>query len=599
MNATNETLAADVSWRLADITGSNDGSSIDALLDDAQARAVDLQPMRGRLGSLTPVELGAFWQAVEDASEPLARAGNFAQLRFATDTADPANGALMMAMQERATAIATTLVWVELEWASLGDAYVDAVLADPALGRFRHHLRVVRLARPHLLSEAEEKILAEKSLTGGSAWSRLFDELLAGLRVELPSVGEVALEEAFSRTQSVDRVVRAEAAAGITAALQPGLRTRAYIYNTLLADKATDDRLRAYNSWIAARNLSNQATDESISALIEAVVSRYGLVQRWYRLKASLLGLDQLSFYDRNASLPTGEDTAVIDWEEAKETVIDAYASYSPTLAAGARRFFDEGWIDAPLRPAKQGGAFCAPVTPGLHPYVLVNYTGTRRDVLTLAHELGHGLHFLLARDQSLFEHVTPLTLAETASVFGEAVTFGRLLEHEHDPRRRLALLASSVDDAIATVFRQVSMWRFEDLAHRARRSEGELSVERINALWMESQMELFGDTINTDGYESWWSYIPHFIHTPGYVYAYAYGQLLAMSVYQRSLDGGPPFAEKYLAMLAAGGSRSPEELTAMVDCDLNDPEFWAAGLDLVERRLDEAEAAANALRAS
>ena len=596
MNATNETLAADVSWRLADITGSNDGSSIHALLDEAQARAVALQPRRGQLGSLSPAALGAFWQAVEDASEPLARAGNFAQLRFATDTADPANGALMMAMQERATAIATTLVWVELEWASLDDAFVDTVLADPALLRFRHHLRVVRLARPHLLSEAEEKILAEKSLTGGSAWSRLFDELLAGLRVELPSAGEVALEEAFSRTQSVDRTVRAEAATGITTALQPGLRTRAYIYNTLLADKATDDRLRAYNSWIASRNLSNQATDESISALIEAVVSRYGLVQRWYRLKARLLGVDRLSFYDRNAALPTGEDTAVIDWEEAKETVIDAYASYSPVLATGARRFFDEGWIDAPLRPAKQGGAFCAPVTPGLHPYVLVNYTGTRRDVLTLAHELGHGLHFLLAREQSLFEHVTPLTLAETASVFGEAVTFGRLLEHENDPRRRLALLASSVDDAIATVFRQVSMWRFEDLAHRARRSEGELSVERINALWLESQVELFGDTIDTDGYESWWSYIPHFIHTPGYVYAYAYGQLLAMSVYERSIDGGPSFADKYLAMLAAGGSRSPEELTAMVDCDLNDPQFWAAGLDLVERRLDDAEAAANAV---
>jgi oligoendopeptidase F len=596
MNAHNETLAADVTWRLADITGSNEGASINALLDDAEARAGALQPMRGRLASLTAGELGAFWQGVEDASEPLARAGNFAQLRFATDTADPANGALMMGMQERATAIATTLVWVELEWAALDDAFVDVVLADPALRRFRHHLRVVRLARPHLLTEPEEKILAEKSLTGGSAWSRLFDELLSVLRVQLPSAGEVALEEAFSRTQSVDRNVRAEAAAGITEALLPGLRTRAYIYNTLLADKATDDRLRAYDSWIAARNLSNQASDESISALIEAVVSRYDLVQRWYRLKAKLLGLDRLSFYDRNAALPTGEETAVIDWEEARDTVIDAYASYSPVLADGARRFFDEQWIDAPLRPAKQGGAFCAPITPSSHPYVLVNFTGTRRDVLTLAHELGHGLHFLLARGQSLFEHVTPLTLAETASVFGEAVTFGRLLENETDPRRRLALLASSVDDAIATVFRQVSMWRFEDLAHRARRSEGELSVERINALWLESQHELFGDTIDTQGYESWWSYIPHFIHTPGYVYAYAYGQLLAMSVYQRSLDGGPAFADKYLAMLAAGGSRSPEELTAMVNCDLNDPEFWSAGLDLVEQRLAEAEAAADAL---
>ena len=599
MNAPDPRLAADVSWRLSDITGSDDGSSIHPILDDAAARAERLQRFRGQLATMTAADLGAFWQEVEDISELLGRVGNFAQLRFATDTADPANGALMMAMQEEATAIGTTLVWIELEWAALDDAFVDAALDDAALGRWRHNLRVIRLNRPHLLSEAEEKVLAEKSLTGASAWSRLFDEQLAGLRVELGSGGAsetIAFEEAFSRLLSPEQTVRAQAAAAIAATLQPGLRTRAYIYNTLLADKATDDRLRAYDSWISSRNLANQASDESISALIEAVVSRYDIVQRWYRLKAKLLGLDQLAFFDRNASIATGEAESSLPWDEAKRIVLDAYGSYSPTLAAGAQRFFDEGWIDAPIRPAKQGGAFCAPVTPQLHPYVFVNYTGTRHDVLTLAHELGHGLHFLLACEQSLFEHVTPLTLAETASVFGEAITFGRLLEGETDPRRRLSLLAGSVDDSIATVFRQVSMWRFEDAAHKARRSEGELSVERINELWMGSQHELFGDTIDTTGYESWWSYIPHFIHTPGYVYAYAYGQLLALSVYRRSLDGGPEFAQKYLAMLAAGGSRSPEELTAMVDCDLNDPGFWMAGLDLVEERLIATERAALAL---
>lgn len=599
MNASDTTPAGQVAWRLSDITGSDDGQSVHPLLDDASGRAEALQRFRGRLGSLTASELAAFWMELEEASELLARVGNFAQLRFATDTADPANGALMMAVQERSTAIGTTLVWVELEWAALDDAFVDAVLADEQLTRWRHNLRVLRLNRPHLLTEAEEKVLAEKSLTGASAWSRLFDEQLSGLRVKLASDetgATIAFEEAFSRMQSPDRTTRAEAAAGITETLSVGLRTRAYIYNTLLADKATDDRLRSFESWISSRNLANQATDESIRALIDAVVSRYELVRRWYRLKAKLLGLEKLSFYDRNASLSTGEAEQTIGWEEAKTIVLDAYASYSLTLAAGAQRFFDEGWIDAPLRDAKQGGAFCAPVTPNLHPYVLVNYTGTRHDVLTLAHELGHGLHFLLAKDQSLFEHVTPLTLAETASVFGEAITFGRLLENETDARRRMSLLAGSVDDSIATVFRQVSMWRFEDAAHTARRTEGELSVERLNELWMASQAELFGDTVDIEGCDSWWSYIPHFIHTPGYVYAYAYGQLLALSVYRRSLDGGPAFAEKYLQMLAAGGSRSPEELTAMVDCDLNDPGFWSAGLDLVEERLAAAELAADNL---
>lgn len=599
MNASDTRPAGQVAWRLSDITGSDDGQSVHPLLDDASGRAEALQRFRGRLGSLTASELAAFWMELEEASELLARVGNFAQLRFATDTADPANGALMMAVQERSTAIGTTLVWVELEWAALDDAFVDAVLADEQLTRWRHNLRVLRLNRPHLLTEAEEKVLAEKSLTGASAWSRLFDEQLSGLRVKLASDetgATIAFEEAFSRMQSPDRTTRAEAAAGITETLSVGLRTRAYIYNTLLADKATDDRLRSFESWISSRNLANQATDESIRALIDAVVSRYELVRRWYRLKAKLLGLEKLSFYDRNASLSTGEAEQTIGWEEAKTIVLDAYASYSLTLAAGAQRFFDEGWIDAPLRDAKQGGAFCAPVTPNLHPYVLVNYTGTRHDVLTLAHELGHGLHFLLAKDQSLFEHVTPLTLAETASVFGEAITFGRLLENETDARRRMSLLAGSVDDSIATVFRQVSMWRFEDAAHTARRTEGELSVERLNELWMASQAELFGDTVDIEGCESWWSYIPHFIHTPGYVYAYAYGQLLALSVYRRSLDGGPAFAEKYLQMLAAGGSRSPEELTAMVDCDLNDPGFWSAGLDLVEERLAAAELAADNL---
>jgi len=380
----------------------------------------------------------------------------------------------------------------------------------------------------------------------------------------------------------------------VTAALEPGLRTRAFLFNTLLADKATDDRLRRYPGWLAARNLANEASDESVQALIEAVRGRYEIARRWYRLKARLLGVERLADYDRMAAVTADEVT--FSFAEGREIVLDCYSSFSPELGALAKRFFDERWIDAPVRPAKRGGAFCAPAVPAAHPYVLLNYTARRRDVLTLAHELGHGVHFALAARQGIFHQSTPLTLAETASVFAETIVFGRLLAEDSTPASRLALLAENLEDTIATVFRQVAMNRFEDLVHTERREQGELSVDRFGELWAESQAELLGDSVQiTDGYRSWWSYVPHFIGSPGYVYAYAYGQLLALSVYQRYEQQGPELVPRYLEMLAAGGSRSPEELGQLVGIDLADPGFWDAGLDLVERQLQEAEAAAEA----
>jgi oligoendopeptidase F len=511
------------------------------------------------------------------------RAGTYAGLRFSVDTSDPANGALLQEVQERGTAIQTTLLFFELEWAALDEEHTDELLADERLFFCAHHLRSVRRYREHLLTEPEEKILAEKGVTGSSAWSRLFEELTSAIEVELPD-GRVALDVALSQLMSPDRELRRSVAESVTAALAPGLRTRAFVFNTLLADKSIDDRLRRYPSWLAARNLSNEASDESVAALIEAVRARYELPRRWYRLKARLLGIERLADYDRMAAVT--QDEATYTFAQAREIVLDCYSSFSPELGAVARRFFDERWIDAPVRQGKRGGAFCASAVPSVHPYVLLNYTARRRDVLTLAHELGHGVHFALAAEQGIFHQGTPLTLAETASVFGETIVFGRLLEGDTDPRSRLALLAEHIEGQIATVFRQVAMNRFEELAHTGRREQGELSVDRFGELWAQSQQEMLGDSVEvTEGYRSWWSYIPHFINTPGYVYAYAYGQLLALSVYER-----------YLKLLSAGGSGTPEELGRIVGVDLADPGFWDSGLALVERQLAAAEQAAGAV---
>ncbi|MFN0092595.1 MAG: M3 family oligoendopeptidase [Acidimicrobiales bacterium] len=584
--------AADVAWDLEPLVEGG-AAGVDALLDRADRAADELTGLKGRLAELGAGELADAMRRFAELEELLGRAGSYAGLRFAVDTAEPANGALMQRVQERSTAVGTRLLFFELEWAALPDEAAEALLADPGLAFCAHHLRSARRYRAHLLSEPEERILSEKSLTGASAWSRLFGELSAAIEAPLPE-RTVKLEEALSLLSHPDRTMRRQAADAVTAGLAPGLRTRAFIFNTLLNDKAIDDRLRSYPSWISSRNLANEASDSSVEALVEAVVGRYDIPQRWYRLKAQILGLDRLADYDRMASVAEAE--AAFGWRAAREVVLDSYASFSGELAEVAQRFFDEGWIDAPVRPAKRPGAFCAYTVPSHHPYVLLNWTGKRRDVLTLAHELGHGVHAYLSRPQGVFHMGTPLTLAETASVFGETVTFGRLLEATGDPAERLSLLAESVEGAIATVFRQTAMNRFEHSVHTARRQEGELSVERFGELWAASQEAMLGDSVEvTEGYRTWWSYIPHFINTPGYVYAYAYGQLLALSVYRRYEEGGAAFVPRYLELLAAGGSRAPEELGALVGCDLADPGFWDGGLAIVEAQLQAAEAAARA----
>ncbi len=587
----------DVSWDLSPLVHGEGDAGADRLLDEAAARARAFSEANaGRVGELDPPAFAAAVRELQELSELAARAGNYAMLRFSIDTADPAIGALMQRMQEKSTAIETQLLFFELEWAALEDDRAEELMAADGLDTARHFLRSARRYRPHLLTEPEEKILAEKSVSGASAWGRLFSEQVSALTVDLPGEDEpVTLDAALARLMSGDREVRRTAAERVTAALEPGLRTRAFIFNTLLHDKAVDDRLRHYPHWLAARNLSNEASDESVQALLTAVRNRYELPRRWYRLKAQLLGIDRLADYDRMAAVTT-DDEDPVEWNDAKQLVLESYAAFTPELGDPARAFFDENRIDVYPKPAKRGGAFAAYTVPSEHPYLMLNYTAQRRDVLVLAHEMGHGLHAELARPRGIFEQGTPLTLAETASVFGETLVFRRLLEQAPTPESRLSLLAESIEGSIATVFRQTAMNRFEHLVHTSRREEGEIAVDRFNELWKQSQVEMLGESVElTDGYRMWWSYVPHFISTPGYVYAYAYGQLLALSIYKRYADEGESFVPSYLELLRAGGSRSPEELGAMVGIDLADPGFWDSGLDLVEAQLEEAEEAANA----
>ena len=594
MTTTELTGAEDVAWDLSDLYESGDDPRIEQDVQEADAAAAQFRERYyGRVAQLSATELVEAIDERERIESIFTRAIYYAHLWFSTDMADSPRGALLARLTEKGAVLDTQLLFFGLELAELDDSVADAFLADAALERWRHWLRSVRKFRPYILTEPEEKILTEKSVSGVSAWDRLYDELLGAMRVDLDGT-EVSFEEAMAKLHSADRDERRRASEGVTVALEPGLRTRTFIFNTIVLDKSVDDRLRRYETWISARNLRNDTTDEAVQALVDATVARYDVVQRYYKLKARLIGLDQLAFYDRMA--PIAEDPSKTSWDEARQIVLDAYHDFSGDVGDIVGRFFRESWIDAPVRENKRTGAFCATSVPGVHPYVFMNFTGDRRSVLTLAHELGHGLHGYLAEPLGLFNASTPLTTAETASVFGEALTFKRLLAIEEDPRRRLNLLAGRIEDSIATVFRQIAMNRFEDAVHTARREEGELSMEKLEELWLETQVQLFGDSVDVAGYGTWWSYISHFMGSPGYVYAYAYGFLFALSIFRKYELEGEAMVEPYLDVLRAGGSKPPEELAQLVGLDLTDPGIWESGIDALAVELDEAEALAGDL---
>jgi oligoendopeptidase F len=594
MSTATDPALESAAWDLQPLVDGQGAAGVEALLSGARDRAAAFaERYRGRLGELDAGALADAMRELAEIHDLGGRAASYAMLDFTLDTTDPARGALVQKAREMGAAIETQLLFFELEWNKLPDEHTERLLEAENLAFCNHYLRNLRRYRPHQLTEPEERVATELDVTGSSAFRRLFTEQISALDVALPDLEERAsLEEALSRLQDPDRSTREAAAGAVTEALRPGVRVRAYVFNTLLADKATKDRLRDYPHWLASRNLANEASDESVAALIEAVAGRYELARRWYRLKARLLGLDRLAYWDRMA--PVSDTEQRIPYDEAREIVLDCYTGFSPELGAAAGAFFTNGYIDGPPRPGKRGGAFCSYTVPSRHPYVMLNYTSRPHDVLVLAHELGHGVHASLARPQGVFQFTTPLTMAETASIFGETIVLERLLERAPDAAERLSLLAGSLDGLVAAVFRQVAMNRFEHAIHTERREQGELPVDRFGELWLDTQADLLGDAVELrDDYGLWWSYVPHFVDVPGYVYAYAYGNLLALSVFRRYEEEGEGFVEAYLELLRAGGSRPPEELGRIVGVDLADPGFWSSGLDLIERQLEAAERAA------
>jgi oligoendopeptidase F len=587
-----KTGAEEVRWRLDELYSGPDDPGIERALGEALDFAKGFEETyKGRIASLSPSDFAEMMKSLERHHISSSRPAIYAHLLHSLDTRDHAAGRLVARTREAAAERGVHLVFFSLEVAALTDEQAGRLFADPATARYRHAIEQERLYRDHQLTEIEERLLTETSPTAMSAWSRLFEELCAAVRVELEPEGMAPLALALARLREADRSVRERASHAITEALGKDVRTRAYIFNVMLQDKAISDRLRKYPTWISSRNLANETSDQAVEALVEAVTGRYDLVARYYRAKGRLLGIDQLYEWDRYA--PIEAVTRRIGWAEAQDVVVSSYNRFSPRAGGIVQEFFHRRWIDAPVVEGKEGGAYCAFATPDLHPFVLMNFTGQLNDALTLAHELGHGLHDVLSGERNhIFDYHPPLTLAETASVFGETLTFDAIMAQESDARVKLSLLCHQVEDSFATIFRQVAMNRFESAVHTARRSEGELSIEQMGALWQKQVRQMFGDSLTlTDEHEVWWSYVEHFVHVPGYVYAYAFGNLLALSIYQRYREiGGPDFVDAYLDFLASGGSMAPDEAVRKVGMDIKDPGFWNAGLEILAGMVTQVE---------
>jgi oligoendopeptidase F len=579
-------------WDLSDLYAGPDAPEVEADLARADQAATALaNDLKGRLAELTGDDLAAAIAHYEEIEEWLGRALSYAQLLHAANAEDPEIGRFFQTVQERATAIGTKLLFLTLELNRIDEAPLDAALtASPALARYRPWIRDVRSFRPHQLDDAIEEVLHEKAITGRRAWNRLFDETMAALR--FPFDGrELTSAEIFDLLQDRDRARRQAAASAIAGVLGRNVRLFALITNTLAKDKQLEDGWRKFPRPLSSRNLANQVEDEVVDALIAAVRAAYPrLSHRYYALKARWLGLERLEYWDRNAPLPEDSDKRVA-WDDAKVIVLDAYRRFSPTLAGIVDRFFARGWIDAALRPGKDAGAFCHPTVPSVHPYVLMNYQGRPRDVMTLAHELGHGVHQTLAARQGPLMAGTPLTLAETASVFGEQLTFRALLAAESDPVQRRIMLAGKIEDGLNTVVRQIAFVEFERRVHEARQG-AELTADELGALWLEVQRESLGPAFHfEDSYRVYWSYIPHFIHVPFYVYAYAFGDCLVNSLYAVYEAAPEGFEARYLDLLAAGGTLRHKELLAPFGLDASDPEFWAKGLAVIAGMIEQLDA--------
>lgn len=560
---------------------------------DAAAFAADYE---GRLGELSEgpssgealAEAVARYEALQDL---IGRIGSFSYLNYVTDTADPARAKLLGDVQDKLTTITSKLVFFTLELNALSDETIERALSNnPALARYRPWIEDLRMEKPYQLSRELELLFHDKSVTGRSAWSRLFNESLSALRFEVDGQ-KLPLEPTLSVLLDPDENKRKEAGRALARTFKENVRLFTLITNTLAKDKEISDRWRGFKDVADSRHLANRVEPEVVNALVEAVRSKYpALSHRYYALKAKWLGKEKLEFWDRNAPLPTATKR-VIPWDEARRIVLDAYHGFSPRIGQIIEDFFAKGWIDAPVEDNKSPGAFSHPTVPSAHPYIMLNYLGKPRDVMTLAHELGHGVHQVLANAQGPLMAYAPLTLAETASVFGEMLTFQALLDTAQSVQERKALLAQKVEDMINTVVRQIAFYQFERIVHGERREKGELTPDRLGEIWMQVQSESLGPAVHLgDGYETFWSYIPHFIHTPFYVYAYAFGDCLVNSLYAVYEQAKEGFQERYIEMLRAGGSKRHQELLAPFGLDASKPDFWHMGLSVIERLIDELE---------
>ncbi|MGB7257159.1 MAG: M3 family oligoendopeptidase [Pseudolabrys sp.] len=589
-------LGALPEWNLADLYPGLDSPALKSDLQKAESDCAAFeQSYKGRLGEMAAGEgagaaLGEVVKRYEKLDDLLGRVGSYAQLLYAGNTTDPIRAKFYGDVQERLTAASIHVLFFTLELNRIDDAALEKAMADPALGHYRPWLEDVRKEKPYQLEDRVEQLFHEKSVTGYSAWNRNYDETVAGLRFRIGGK-ELSIELALNLLQDTDGKKRKAAAEALAKTFKENLRTFTLITNTLAKDKEISDRWRGFKDVADARHLSNRVEPEVVEALVSAVRAAYPkLSHRYYRLKAKWFGKKTLPHWDRNAPLPKVEQRT-IPWTDARATVLTAYGAFSPKMADIADRFFERSWIDAPVRPGKQPGAFAHPTVPSAHPYVLLNYQGKPRDVMTLAHELGHGVHQVLAAPNGPLMAPTPLTLAETASVFGEMLIFRKLLAQTTGKKQRKAMLAAKVEDMINTVVRQIAFYSFERKVHLERHN-GELTADKLCELWMSVQSESLGPAIELkEGYETFWTYIPHFIHSPFYVYAYAFGDCLVNSLYAVYEQSASGFAERYLAMLSAGGTKHHTELLAPFGLDARDPKFWDGGLSVIAGLIDELEA--------
>jgi oligoendopeptidase F len=589
-------LGALPEWNLKDLYGAPNAPALKADLEASERAAEAMQTnYAGKLAALADQGKGgkALAKAVreyEALSDLMGRIVSYASLLYAADTSDPARQKFFGDIQEKITTISSKLLFFPLELNRLDDKVLEAAMADPELGHYRPWLEDLRKEKPYQLEDKLEQLFHEKAMTGRGAWNRLFSETMTALRFDVDGE-KLSLEPTLNRLLDRDETKRRQAAEALARVFKENVRLFTLITNTLAKDKEISDRWRGFADVADSRHLANRVEKEVVDALVAAVREAYPhLSHRYYALKAKWLGKKRLAYWDRNAPLPE-EPTQSVGWDDAQKTVLKAYGDFSPRMAQVANEFFAKSWIDAPVREGKSPGAFSHPTVPSAHPYILLNYQGKPRDVMTLAHELGHGVHQVLANAQGPLMAPTPLTLAETASVFGEMLTFRALLESAPSERERKALLASKVEDMINTVVRQIAFYSFERKVHTERR-EGELTAERLGEIWLEVQSESLGPAIDLKtGYENFWVYIPHFIHSPFYVYAYAFGDCLVNSLYAVYEKADKGFADRYLDMLAAGGTKHHKELLAPFGLDATDPKFWSMGLKVIEGLIGELQA--------